>query len=90
MDRLLSGKAEVAPKAESGNPLHVGAPMPGLVTRVNVAEGEQVAAGAKLFTLEAMKMETTIYAERAGKAAEVLVTAGTQVEGGDLLLRFEP
>ncbi|MBI1918742.1 MAG: pyruvate carboxylase [Planctomycetes bacterium] len=89
MDRLLSGKAEVAPKAESGNPLHVGAPMPGLVTRVNVAAGEQVAAGAKLCTLEAMKMETTIYAERAGKAAEVLVTAGTQVEGGDLLMRFE-
>jgi len=89
MDRALSGKVEVAPKAESGNPLHVGAPMPGLVTRVNVAEGEQVTAGAKLFTLEAMKMETTIYAERAGKVAEVLVTAGTQVEGGDLLMRFE-
>jgi pyruvate carboxylase len=90
MDRLLSGKAEVAPKAEPGNPLHVGAPMPGLVTRVNVAAGEQVTAGTKLFTLEAMKMETTIYAERAGKAAEVLITAGTQVEGSDLLLRFEP
>ena len=89
MDRALSGKVEVAPKAEPGNPLHVAAPMPGLVTRVNVAEGEQVVAGAKLFTLEAMKMETTIYADRAGKVAEVLVTAGTQVEGGDLLMRFE-
>jgi pyruvate carboxylase len=89
MDRALSGKVEVAPKAEPGNPLHVAAPMPGLVTRVNVAEGEQVTAGAKLFTLEAMKMETTIYAERAGKVAEVLVTAGTQVEGGDLLMRHE-
>ncbi len=89
MDRALSGKVELAPKAEANNPLHVGAPMPGLVTRVNVAEGEQVAAGAKLFTLEAMKMETTLYAERAGKVAEVLVAAGTQVDSGDLLLRFE-
>jgi biotin carboxyl carrier protein len=39
--------------------------------------------------LEAMKMETTVYAERAGVVAEVLVEAGTQVEAGDLLLRFE-
>ena len=38
-----------------------------------MAAGEQVAAGQKLFTLEAMKMETTVYAERAGKVAEVLV-----------------
>ena len=89
MDRSLVGTAEVTRKAESGNPLHVGAPMPGLVTRVAVAAGEQAAAGQKLFTLEAMKMETTIYAEQSGKVAEVLVQAGTQVEGGELLLRFE-
>ena len=36
-----------------------------------------------------MKMETTIYAETAGRVAEVLVQPGTQVEAGDLLLRFE-
>jgi pyruvate carboxylase len=89
LDKALAGKGEVTPKAETGNPLHVGAPMPGLVTRVGVAAGEQVAAGQKLFTLEAMKMETTIYADRAGKVAEVLVRAGTQVEAGDLLLRYE-
>jgi pyruvate carboxylase len=89
MDRALSGKTEAAPKADPGNPLHVGSPMPGLVTRVNVAPGEEVAGGAKLFTLEAMKMETTIHAEGGGKVAEVLVSAGTQVEAGDLLLRFE-
>ena len=45
--------------------------------------------GQKLFTLEAMKMETTVYAERAGRVAEVLVQPGTQVETGDLLIRFE-
>jgi pyruvate carboxylase len=89
LDKALAGKGEVTPKAETGNPLHVGAPMPGLVTRVGVAAGEQVAARQKLFTLEAMKMETTIYAERTGKVAEVLVRAGTQVEAGDLLLRYE-
>jgi pyruvate carboxylase len=36
-----------------------------------------------------MKMETTIYAERPGTVAEILVPAGTQVDAGDLLLRYE-
>ena len=49
---------------------------------LSVAVGEDVAAGQKLLTLEAMKMETTLYAERPGKVAEVLVRAGTLVEGG--------
>ena len=51
--------------------------------------GEQVVAGQKLFALEAMKMETIVYADRAGLVAEVPVQAGTQVEAGDLLLRYE-
>jgi pyruvate carboxylase len=88
-DRSLTGQVVGRPRAEAGNPLHVGAPMPGLVVRVAVAEGDVVEAGAKMFTLEAMKMETTIYAERSGVVAEVLVPAGTQVDAGDLLLRYE-
>jgi pyruvate carboxylase len=63
--------------------------MPGAVVAVAVAVGEEVAAGQKLLTLEAMKMETTLYAEHAGKIAEVLVRPGTNVEGGDLVMRFE-
>jgi pyruvate carboxylase len=89
LDRALAGKAVAHPKAEAGNALHVGAPMPGLVVRVLVGEGEEVAAGQKLLSLEAMKMETTLYAERPGTVAEVLAEPGTQVEAGDLLLRFE-
>ncbi len=91
LDRTLVGQgaARSRPKAEPGNPLHVAAPMPGAVVAVVVAVGEQVAVGQKLLTLEAMKMETTLYAERAGRIAEVLTRAGTQVDGGDLLIRFE-
>ncbi len=89
MDKSLAGRVVGRPKARPGNPLDVGAPMPGLVVRVLAAVGEEVAAGQKLFTLEAMKMETTLVAEKAGRVAEVLVQAGTQVEAGDLLLRFE-
>jgi len=88
IDRSLAGKLQRHPKAEPDNPLHVGAPMPGLVVSATVAPGEKVAAGQKLFTLEAMKMETTLYAEHAGTVAEVLVKPGTQIESGDLLLRF--
>jgi pyruvate carboxylase len=89
LDRSLAGKVAVRSKAEAGNPLQVGASMPGLVVRVLVAVGDDVTPGQKLFTLEAMKMETTLYAERAGRVAEVLVHAGAQVEAGDLLLRYE-
>jgi pyruvate carboxylase len=88
-DNALAGTGVTRRKAEAGNPLHVAAPMPGLVARVAVEPGEQVTPGQKLFALEAMKMETTVYAERAGTVADVAVTAGTQVEAGDLLLRYE-
>lgn len=76
-------------KAEVGNPLQVGAPMPGSVVSIVVNIGENVAVGQKLLTLEAMKMETTLYAERAGRIAEVAVAPLTQVQAGDLLIRYE-
>jgi pyruvate carboxylase len=88
-DESLADEVRKHARAEPGNPKHVGAPMPGLVVSVPVAVGEHVAAGQKLVTLEAMKMETTVYADHAGRMAEVLVKPGTQVKGGDLLLRFE-
>ncbi len=88
-DRKLSGAAKAHPKAEPSNRDHVAAPMPGLVVSVTVAPGEQVVGGQKLMTLEAMKMETTVYAEKSGRVGEVLVRAGSQVEAGDLLLRYD-
>jgi pyruvate carboxylase len=88
LDRSLAGGVQAHPKAEAGNPLHAAAPMPGLVVSVTVAPGEQVTAGQKLATLEAMKMESTVYAEKAGTVAEVLVHRGSQVETGDLLVRL--
>ena len=54
--------------------------MPGAVVTVSIHPGDTVSAGQKLLAMEAMKMETTIYAERDGKVAEVFVTPGTQVD----------
>jgi pyruvate carboxylase len=89
-DAALTGQAiKRRPKADPGDPRQVAAPMPGLVVSVVVTAGEQVAKGQKLLTMEAMKMETTLYAEHGGRVAELLVTPGTQVDGGDLLVRFE-
>ncbi len=88
-DRTLSDTVRAHPKADAQNPHHIGAPMPGLVVTVTVAPGEQVEKGQKLFTLEAMKMETTVYAPRPGRVAEVLVKPGTQIDAGDLLLRYD-
>ncbi|QVL29840.1 pyruvate carboxylase [Telmatocola sphagniphila] len=84
-----AGSTRAKPKADSNNPLQIGSPMPGAVVQVAVKVGETVIKGQKLLTLEAMKMETTLYAERPGTIAEVLTKPGTQVEGGDLLIRFE-
>jgi pyruvate carboxylase len=89
IDRALAGEGKAHPKADPADPSHVAAPMPGLVVRVTVAPGDTVEKDQKLLTLEAMKMETTVYAERAGHVAEVLVQPGTQVEASDLLLRFQ-
>jgi pyruvate carboxylase len=88
VDKALSGEIIRHPKAEPDNPKHVGAPMPGLVVVVNVVAGEEVKAEQKLVTMEAMKMETTVYAQRPGKVAEVLVQPNQQIEAGDLMLRF--
>ena len=87
--KMGAGAALKRAKAEPGNSLHVAAPMPGSVVTIVVSVGEEVAAGQKLLTLEAMKMETTLYAERAGKIAEVGVLPLTQVQAGDLLIRYE-
>ena len=75
-----------ARKASSGNPNHIGAPTPGLVTGLFVAPGDEVETNAKLLTLEAMKMQSTIYAPEPGRIREVLVEAGSQVQSKDLLV----
>jgi pyruvate carboxylase len=88
-DVSLEPEEKQRAKADRADAKQVGAPMPGLVVTVSVKLGDNVPAGQKLFSLEAMKMETTLYAEHAGKIVELLVKPGTQVDTNDLLLRFE-
>ncbi|MGX1499502.1 pyruvate carboxylase [Labrenzia sp. MBR-25] len=76
-------------KAEDGNAAHVGAPMPGVISTVAVTAGQDVTAGDVLVSIEAMKMETALHAERDGKVKEVLVSPGSQIDAKDLLVVFE-
>ena len=64
----------------------VKAPMPGLVLRVEVEEGEQVVAGQGLVVLEAMKMENEIKAPVAGHVAAVHVSGGQAVDKGMVMV----
>jgi len=87
-DKSLESQVKRRPKAVAGDAREVGAPMPGLIGTVAVRAGDTVSRGQKLLSLEAMKMETTVYAERDGKLAEVLVAPGTPVEAGELVVRY--
>ena len=81
--------AKARAKADEGNDLHVGAPMPGVISTLAVKEGQKITSGDVLLSIEAMKMETAIHAERDGVLAEVLVKAGDQIDAKDLLVVYE-
>jgi len=88
-NRLIKAKTAAKPKAAEGNPAHVGAPMPGSIASLAVSAGQKVNAGDLLLTIEAMKMETGIHAERAGVIKALLVHTGSQIDAKDLLVEFE-
>ena len=88
-DESLKEAAPAHPKISPGEPGQVGPPSPGVITHVFVQLEQRVDRGAKLFTLEAMKMQSTIYAPVAGRVSRILVGAGQHVEAKDLLLTIE-
>jgi biotin carboxyl carrier protein len=63
--------------------------MQGTIVKVLVAPGQEVAEGDSLLVLEAMKMENSINAERAGTVKEIKVEPGQTVSAGDTLLTIE-
>ena len=87
-NRAVKAKAPARAKAQDGNVAQVGAPMPGSIAAVAVAAGQKVAAGDLLFTLEAMKMEMGLRADRAATVKAIHVHPGSQVEAKDLLLEY--
>ena len=88
-NRAIKAKTAAKPKAEEGNPNHIGAPMPGSIASVAISVGQKVNAGDLLLTIEAMKMETGLHADRAAVVKAIHVTPGAQIDAKDLLMELE-
>ncbi|MGM0659611.1 MAG: pyruvate carboxylase [Pseudomonadota bacterium] len=88
-NRLVKSQTAARPKAEAGNPDHIGAPMPGVVASVAVQAGQKVRKDDMLLVIEAMKMETGIYTERDAVVKAVHVQPGSQIDAKDLLIELE-
>ena len=76
-----------APPPASANA--VLAPMPGIILKVLVSEGQSVAAGETVVVLEAMKMENEIHASRAGTVQRIRVRDGDEVRANEVLIELE-
>jgi len=85
-DKSLRVTERAHPKADPADPGQVAAPTAGVISSVAVQANHAVERGAKLLTLEAMKMQSNIYAPVSGRIAKLLVTPGQQVEAKDLLV----
>ncbi len=90
LDRALTASKKSHPKGDPENAAHVSSPMPGKVVQVVVSVGQAVGRGQKLFSIEAMKMETSVNSPIPARVKEVLVHPGTAVEAKDLVIVLEP
>jgi pyruvate carboxylase len=84
-DTHVASEVPATEKADTSDPKQVAAPFQGVVT-VAVSEGDEVAAGDVVATIEAMKMEASITAPQAGTVSRVAISGTQSVEGGDLIL----
>src|SRR5262249_4642499 len=89
-DKALRVVERAHPKVDAADPGQVGAPTAGVITGIAVQAGQAVERSAKLMTLEAMKMQSNIYAPIAGRILKLLVTPGQNVEAKDLLVTIAP
>jgi pyruvate carboxylase len=88
-NRAVKSRTAARPKAQEGNPGHLGAPMPGSVAAVAVKAGQKLRPGDLILTIEAMKMETGLHADRAATVKALHVAPGQQIEAKDLLVELE-
>ena len=89
-DRALRVMERAHPKADPAEAGQVGAPTAGVITGIAAQLNQSVERGVKLMTLEAMKMQSNIYAPIAGRVTKLLVAPGQNVEAKDLLVTIVP
>ena len=87
-DKSVKGDTKAREKADPANPMHLGAPIPAMISSISTSVGKSVSKGDKIAVLEAMKMQTTLYAQADGVVDAILVNVGDSVESKDLVARF--
>ena len=87
-DKSAKGDAKAREKADPANLHHVGAPIPAMVSSIATSVGKTVEKGEKIAVLEAMKMQTTLYAQASGVVDAILVEVGDSLESKDLVARI--
>jgi pyruvate carboxylase len=87
-DKSVNAEAKVREKGDPANPKHVAAPIPAMISSISTSVGKSISKGEKVAVLEAMKMQTTLYASADGIVDELLVKVGDSVESKDLIARL--
>jgi len=87
-DKSVAASAKSRPKADLADPRQVAAPIPGLIAVLSASVGAKVAKGDRLFMMEAMKMQTSVYAPADGIVAELHAAVGDTVEAKDLIVKL--
>jgi len=87
-DKSVKGDAKAREKADPSNPLHIGAPIPAMISSIATSVGKPIKKGDKIAVLEAMKMQTTLYASADGVVEDILVQVGESVESKDLIAKL--
>jgi len=89
VDKALGKEVAANIKGEPGNPKHINAPLPGMISEIAVKVGDEVKEGDKIVVLEAMKMLTTVSATEDGVISEILLQKGQSADTGDLLAKLQ-
>ncbi len=88
-DKSIKVEKEIHQKIDPQDPTQYGAPLQGSLYKILVKKGQEIKKGDHLFIIEAMKMETTITSNKAGKVKSIALKPSTMVMKDDLILTLE-
>lgn len=88
-DKIIEEESSFESSVATADREEIKSPMPGSIVKLEVEKGQKVAEGDPLIVVEAMKMETSLYASIDGVVTEVFVKAGEQVDSDKILMVVE-
>ena len=88
-DKTITSAADAVVYANANDELQIGASIPGMVSKVQVKEGDKVEKNQVVAIVEAMKMETSVVAKTSGTVEKVYIKEGQSVKAGELLIQMK-